>query len=158
MKLMVLFLGLLGAAFAFASGNAESARDAALIARVKNVPVAKLDAALPALPFEQWLVVEAGKDASFRWEVNDCGEQTGAPGQNPDEIPTCVEADASLKDGREIVIMIGVEKSSHGNAGMSVDFAQLVTTRERITIKQLSDFPAALVRTHAPAHNPEIVK
>ena len=103
MKLMVLFLGLLGAAFAFASGNAESARDAALIARVKSVPVAKLDAALPALPFEQWLVVEAGKDASFRWEVNDCGEQTGAPGQNPDEIPTCVEADASLKDGPDVV-------------------------------------------------------
>jgi hypothetical protein len=111
--------------------------------------------------FDQWLRTEAGADARHQWEVNDCGEQTGASGPNPNEIPTCVEADAWLKDGREIVIMIAVTRSAAApgqKQSLTVYFAQLITTRERITIKQLSDFPAALVRTHEPPSNPEIAK
>ena len=132
-----------------------------LIATVKSTPVSQLDPALPTVRFDQWLRAEAGAGAKFAWEVNDCGEQTGAPGQNPSEIPICVEADAWLKDGREIVIIIAVPKSASApgeKQSFTVYFAQLVTTRERITIKQLSDFPAALVRTHEPASNPEIAK
>ena len=121
----------------------------------------QLDRTLPSIPFERWLRTEAGPDAQYQWEVNDCGEQTGAPEQNASEIPTCVEADAWLKDGREIVVMIAVELKG-GNKPkeqqFAVYFAQLVTTRERITIKRLSDFPAALVRTHEPRQNPEIAK
>jgi hypothetical protein len=143
------------------SAKSHSFDEAALITQLKKLSVSKLDPALPPVRFDQWLITEAGAGAKFEWEVNDCGEQTGAPGQNPDEIPTCVEADAWLKDGREIVIMIAVTRPAAApgrNQSFSVYFAQLVTTRERITIKQLSDFPAALVRTHEPAGNPEIAK
>ncbi len=139
----------------------QSPDETKLIALVKSTPVSKIDPALPAMRFDQWLRTEAGADARYEWEVNDCGEQTGAPGQNPSEIPTCVEADAWLKDGREMVIMIAVTNSSDAPArrqSFTVYFAQLITTRERITIKQLSDFPAALVRTHEPPSNPEIAK
>ena len=139
----------------------QSVQDKKLIATVKSMPVSQLDPALPTVRFDQWLRTEAGAGARFAWEVNDCGEQTGAHGQNPNEIPTCVEADAWLKDGREMVIMIAVTKSASAPAekqSFTVYFAQLVTTRERITIKQLSDFPAALVRTHEPPSNPEIAK
>ena len=141
----------------------DSAREAKLIARAKSLSVAKLDAALPDVSFEQWLRTEAGAEARFAWEVNDCGEQTGAPGQNPDEIPTCVEADAWLKDGREIVIMIGVEETKNGDASRAkqslvFSFGLLITTREKIDLRHLSDLPAALVRTHEPAQNPEISK
>src|SRR5579864_1506281 len=143
------------------SAKSYSFDDAALITQLKKLSVSTLDPTLPAVRFDQWLRTEAGPDARYQWEVNDCGEQTGAPGQNPNEIPTCVEADAWLKDGREIVIMIAVTKPAAApgrNQSFSVYFAQLVTTRERITIKQLSDFPAALVRTHEPPSNPEIAK
>jgi hypothetical protein len=143
------------------SAKSYSSDDPALITQLKKLSVSKLDPALPAVRFDQWLRTEAGADARYQWEVNDCGEQTGAPGQNPNEIPTCVEADAWLKDGREMVIMIAVTKSG-GAPGekhsFTVYFAQLVTTRERITIKRLSDFPPALVRTHEPPSNPEIAK
>jgi hypothetical protein len=120
-----------------------------------------LDPGLPTVRFDHWLRTEAGANARYQWEVNDCGEQTGAPGQNPDEIPTCVEADAWLKDGREMVIMIAVTKSGSARGpkqSLTVYFAQLITTRERITIKRLSDFPAALVRTHGPGSTSEIAK
>jgi hypothetical protein len=86
----------------------DASEDARLIAQLKNVSVAKLDAALPDVRFNQWLQTEAGPSARFEWEVNDCGEQTGSPGQNPSEVPTCVEADACVKDGRQIVIMIAM--------------------------------------------------
>jgi hypothetical protein len=144
------------------SAKSYSSDDAALITQLKKLSVSKLDPALPAVRFDQWLRAEAGSDARYQWEVNDCGEQTGAPGQNPYEIPTCVDADAWLKDGREIVIMIAVTRSAAAPGQKQsltvVYFAQLITTRERITIKQLSDFPAALVRTHEPPSNPEIAK
>jgi hypothetical protein len=59
------------------------------------------------------------------------------------------------------MIMIAVTKSG-GAPGQkhsfTVYFAQLITTRERITIKRLSDFPAALVRTHDPGSTSEIAK
>jgi|SRR5579864_2831231 len=143
------------------SSKSYSSDEAALITQLKKQSVSKLDPALPPVHFDQWLRTEAGAGAKFAWEVNDCGEQTGEPGQNANEIPTCVEADAWLKDGREIVIMVAVARSAAApghEQSFSVYFAQLVTTRERITIKQLSDFPAALVRTHEPASNPEIAK
>jgi hypothetical protein len=145
------------------SAKSYSSDDAALITQLKKLSVSKLDPALPAVRFDHWLRTEAGPDARYQWEVNDCGEQTGAPGQNPDEIPTCVEADAWLKDGREIVIMIAVPISENAGASgqkqtLVVYFALLVTAREKIDIKQLSDLPAALVRTHEPAGNPEIAK
>ena len=152
---------LLCAVFSWPQTN--SASEAKLIARAKTLSVAKLDAALPNVSFEQWLRTEAGAGAKFAWEVNDCGEQTGAPGQNASEIPTCVEADATLKDKRQIVIMIAVQgaiekKVPKAQPAFSVFFAQLITPRETINIKKLSDFPAALVRTHEPTSNPEIAK
>lgn len=154
---------LLCATLASARNATSPARESKLIARVKNVPVSKLDPVLPSVRFEQWLRTEAGADAHFDWEVNDCGEQTGAPGQNPDEIPTCVEADARLKDGREIVITIAVQESSNRKTAvekqsLTVHFAQLVTTHETINIRLLSDFPAALIKTHELVSYPEIAK
>ena len=147
----------------FVRPQTNSTSEAELIAQLKSLSVAKLDVALPNVSFEQWLRMEAGAGAKFAWEVNDCGERTGSPGQDISELPTCVEADASLKDGRQIVIMIAMPPSSNGNRKASegtpgLSFAQLVTTRERITLKKLSDLPAALVRTHEPRQNPEIAK
>lgn len=146
----------------FASAQNESSNDEKLISQVKRIAVSTLDPALPSIPFEQWLRTEAGAGAKVAWEVNDCGEQTGSPGQNPSEIPRCVEADASLKDRREIVIMVAMPQDAKGKASdqtpPTVFFAQLITTREKIALKQLRDLPAALVRTHEPAKNPEIAK
>ena len=52
-------------------------------------------------------------DAKFHWEVNDCGEQSGSPGETG-PIPLCVEVDVSLKDGREIVIFIAGRQATRG--------------------------------------------
>ncbi len=148
MKLMVVVLALFLAAAAQTDPNA--ARDAGLIAEVKQVSVHKLDESLPDTGFDSWLQKESGAEARYHWEVNDCGEQSGTPGDNA-PVPTCVEVDARLKDGREIVIMIADDRP--GATGKTnppdwkIFFAQLTTPHEKINLRRLSDLPAALTRT-----------
>lgn len=135
---------------ATAQSNPNTARDAKLTAAAKQVSVHKLDETLPEVSFETWLAKESGPDAKYHWEVNDCGEQSGTPGDNA-PVPTCVEVDSSLKDGREIVIMIADDRPE--TAGKTdpptwkIFFAQLATPHEKINLRRLSDLPAALTRT-----------
>jgi hypothetical protein len=129
-----------------------------LIRQVKQISVAQLDPVLPSVSFEKWLGVEAGADAQFHWEVNDCGEQTGTAADRDSDFPMCVEAQADMKDQRAIVVSVVVGTFKKGTFGTpSVFFAQLVTPRKTINIEHLSDFPAAIIKTHEPVR-PEIAK
>src|SRR5690349_7385242 len=109
MKLAVVLLVLCVAA---AAQDPNAARDAKLIAEVKSLPAQKLDEALPKVAVEKWLQTKTGADAKYHWEVNDCGEQTGSP-TDSGPVPLCVEVDATLKDGREIVIFIADDRSEN---------------------------------------------
>jgi hypothetical protein len=136
----------------------NAARDFKIVSSAKRASAHKLDDALPDLAFEKWLRKESGPDAQYHWEVNDCGEQTGSQGDTG-PVPTCVEVDSTLKDGREIIILVG-DDSPHRSkiADWRIFFAQLVTVHEKINLRRLSDLPAALIRTHQIVHYPEIAK
>jgi len=145
------------------SGSAQTAgtkaRDAKLITHAKQGPGSQLDRTLPSVSFEKWLQVEAEADAKFQWEVNDCGEQSGTATEEAHDFPMCVEADVAMKDGRSIVIMIAVGTSQKSAVGKpELYFPQLITPRETINLRQLSDFPAALLKTHLPANHLETVR
>lgn len=136
-----------------------SARDVKLIDRVKSTLVARLDPHLPNLSLENWLQVEAGPKAEFPWEVNDCGEQTGTPADGGRTLPRCVEVDAKMRDERSIVIMVAMTRSTKDKTVWPVVyFAQLVTPRETINLRQLSDLPQALIKTHQQPLFPEIAR
>lgn len=133
-------------------------RDAKLISHVKRMPVSQLDPALPQLSLEKWLKVEAGPEAEFYWEVAACAEQGVVPDEKRD-LPLCVEADARMKDGRTIMVLIAagtVHKPSAAKARFLR--SQLITAGETIPIHQLSDLPPALVRTHRLVSYPEIAQ
>jgi hypothetical protein len=156
MKPVAVLLLVLCAAAAAQDPNA--ARDAKLIADVKQVSVHKLDEALPGLNFEKWLQKESGADAQYHWEVNDCGEETGTPGGNG-PVPICVEVDSFLKDGREIVIFVANDEPKKGTPpDWKIFFAQLTTPHEKINLRRLSGLPAALIKTHQLENHPEIAK
>ena len=145
MKLIVLFLTI--SAVAAAQADPSAARDAKLIAEVKSVLVHSIDETLPKIAFEKWLQEQSGPDAKYHWEVNDCGEQTGTPGDNG-PVPICVEVDSSLQDGRQIIIFVANDQPAKNAADWKIFFAQLVAPREKITLRRLSDLPAALIKTH----------
>ena len=144
--------------FVWPQKDAAVARDAKRIRQVKQTPVSQLDNALPSITLEKWLRIEAGADANFHWEVNDCGEQTGTAADRGRDFPSCVEAQAVMTDQRTIVVSIAVGTSKKGTVGKSIlYFAQLVTPRKTIDLPHLSDLPLALIQTHIPV-NPEIAK
>ena len=144
-----------------AAQDPNAARDAKLIADAKRISVHKFDDVLPDLAFEKWLVKEAGADAKYHWEINDCGEQSGNP-NDTGPVPLCVEVDSDLKDGREIVIFIADDRPENARKTAPPDwkifFAQLTTPHEKINLRRLSDLPAALIKTHQLVHHPEIAK
>ena len=158
MKPAVILLVLCAAA---AAQEQNAVRDAKLIAAAKKVSVHKLDTALSDLAFEKWLAKESGPDAKYHWEINDCGEQSGNP-NDTGPVPLCVEADFTLKDGREVVILIADDRPENAKKDAPPDwkifFAQLTTPHEKINLRRLSDLPAALIKTHQLIHYPEVAK
>ena len=141
-----------------ADTNEDAQRDAKLIASLKSVAVQTLDQSLPVIAFARWVQLQSGPGAEAQWEVNDCGEQTGTPGQLS-QIPVCVEVDSFLKDGRKIVILIANDQPKRqAHPAWKVYFAQLITPHEGINLKRLSDLPAALIRTRQLKKDPETAK
>jgi len=158
MKHAAILLVLCAAALA---QDPNAARDAELITAAKQVSVHKLDNVLPDLSFEAWLAKESGSDATYHWEVNDCGEQSGNP-NDTGPVPVCVQVDSTLKDGREIVIFLADDRPKNAAKDATPDwkifFAQLTTPHEKINLRRLSDLPAALIKTHQLVNHPEIAK
>lgn len=155
MNLAVLLFALCAAA---AAQDPNATRDAKLIAAAEQVSVHKLDETLPDVSFERCLEKESASDAKYHWEVNDCGEQSGTPG-DIGTVPFCVEVDSTLNDGREIVIFLADDRPKDAKKDDPPDwkifFAQLTTPHEKINLRRLSDLPAALIKSQ---NHPETAK
>ncbi len=64
------------------------------------------------MPIEAWLSSLVGPKASFFWELNDCGEQTGVPEIDAArDMPICSSVKASLPGGRPVYLnfLIGTQ-------------------------------------------------
>ena len=135
----------------WARDGTSKARAANLIRQVQEMSVSQLDPALPHVSLEKWLRIEAGADAEFRWEVNQCGEPTATAVERGHDFPVCVEGQSDMKDRRTIVVRISVGGFKEGASGKpTVQLAQLVTLNTTINLHQLSDLPLALIRAHRP--------
>jgi hypothetical protein len=124
------------------------ARDAKAIAAAKKVSVHRLDSSLPPKPFAEWLTTIVGRDTSRRWEVNDCGEQTGS-GRDVDDIPICAEVEVMLPAKRRLFVSLVVGTDHTGMSARPPEFwyATILESNGAMTgIIKLSQVPAA-VRT-----------
>ena len=128
----------------------QTARDRKAIAHTKTILVSQLDPKLPSIPFERWLIKEAGEGAQISWEVNDCGEQTGSPENQGSDFPMCVEADAHMRDKRVIVVSIAVGTYKRGISGKPVTWWITVghDPYSDQPLKTLSDVPLKLIGAH----------
>ena len=136
---------------ATAKDESPEARRADLIRQVKQTAVYELDHELPVVSFERWLGTEAGEDAEFKWQVHDCGEPAKVTANRSRGVLTCVEARATMKDKRTIIVSLAAETSKKGLMGKPVvHSAQLITPAQTIDIPKLGDLPATLVKTQMP--------
>lgn len=118
------------------------------IRRAKSTPVSSLDNSLPKVSLEFFLNYESG-GADIRWEVNDCGEQTGNPARDRGaDTPMCVEADFT-KDQTDVAVMVSVGTFQKGPSGKPTLFGVRVQgPGGRAHSLRLGDLPKEL---HLPA-------
>lgn len=94
-------------------------RDAAAIHAARQAIVGVIEPTLPRLSFEEWLWRVVGKEATIKWEVNDCGEQSGDPNQDRiRDIPMCVEVQVDLGSDRELHVSLAVGSLKKGVEGV----------------------------------------
>jgi hypothetical protein len=122
-------------------GNREE-REAQIIAGARRVDVHDLDVALRSQALDTWLAHVVGSRGSIRWEVNDCGEQTGNPANTRVDFPICAEAVIALSDGREAGLSLAVGTAQKGVSGQPTVWYMYVTGRNKSFRhpRQLRDF------------------
>lgn len=126
---------------------ATGAQDAAAITAAQQVTVQSFDSSLPRLPFSQWLRDVVGPDAATKWEVNDCGEQTGNPALDKGrDFPMCAEAVVTLPGQRVLLVSLVVGTFKKGVGGAPAFRAAYLRTSTGTfePIKTLLEIPAVI--------------
>lgn len=116
------------------------------IQRVKNLQVSSIDGSLPKVSLEFFLKYE-GEGAPIRWQVNECGKQTGKPNVDHERaFLKCITADMELKDGRGVTVVISVGTSKSGLVGTPalLSVTVIAPTGFIRQVPRLSDLPAEL--------------
>jgi hypothetical protein len=104
--ILITVLLLMLSCFVGTSLRAQSTSPEQTIASLKAIRVSTLDSRLPRQRFGTWLQNMIGTGATIDWQISDCGMESKAAGDLSKSIPTCVEAAATLRDGRTVVIVV----------------------------------------------------
>ena len=124
------------------------ARDAKAVQVAKNTSVHQMEPSLPDKPFGAWLRDLVGPQAEIRWEVNDCGEQTGNPQLDKGrDFPMCAEAQVNLGGKRKLSIGLSVGTFKTGvKAGPASFYDAAIAEPDGsiIGIRNLSQVPEAI--------------
>jgi TonB family protein len=113
------------------------------------MPASELDEALPKRLFAQWFNDLVGPNAGVVWQLTECGEQIGVPGQPEYDLPACAEINAMLPDGRRVFVAISVGTFKKGLIGKPAFFRAILEQNEQFhQIPRLRDLPKML---RAPA-------
>lgn len=137
---------LLLASSLWAQGPSLGKTEQAALQRAKSALVSSLDSSLPKVSLEFFLNYESG-GADIRWEVNDCGEQTGSSGTDRgSDSPMCVEADF-MKDHTDVTVTVSVGTFQKGPSGKPALFGVAVHGPSgRVHSIRLGDLPKELHR------------
>lgn len=115
-KPIIIIVAISIAVTVFAQTGSKSEQQA--IAKIKATSVSELQPGMPKVELERYLLTQSGKDVKIKWEVNDCGEQTGDPAdRNITDPPICVEADVTNAHGDTAYLFIAVGSAKIGIKG-----------------------------------------
>ena len=118
------------------------------ISRIRNLDASKLERGLPKLHFATWLKNIVGRKATLRWELNDCGEQTGSAQDAGRDIPTCLGVEATLADGRRVIILVAVGTIRKGITGKPGVWSTVIMRGDQFfTVRSLRDLARTLKET-----------
>ncbi len=106
-----------------------------------RIPVSKLEAGLRDQTLSRWLSRAVGV---VKWEVNDCGEQTGDPAvDRRRDIPLCVGAIATLSGGRIAIVTIAMGSFHKGVSKVPTLRSVSIGREDHLdSVPKLSELPA----------------
>ncbi len=116
-----------------------------MIQNVQNLPAMKLDKKLPDIRLQEWLQSLVGVNVEIHWVMRYVPAED-REGPAP-EFPDCVEADATLQDGRSFFVMVVPEqraKPAYFRSG-----ALIKNKRTHGDMNRLSDLPRLLRETNS---------
>jgi hypothetical protein len=104
----------------------EKSPEELAVERVQKLVVRTVDGSLPERTLQSWLKEVFGPTASTRWDLGDCGEQTGTPAvieQRSRALPKCVDASVSLDARRVLHLLFFVDLPKAGVRAMPPTFS-----------------------------------
>jgi hypothetical protein len=105
------------AVFVAVAAILQAPPQAAAISTAKKAIVRELDNTLAAVAFETWLRGLVGSQAEMKWEVNDCGEQTGTAADRGRDLPLCAEVQLDIPGRRRLSLSLLVGSENRGVTG-----------------------------------------
>jgi protein TonB len=115
------------------------------ISIAQQAPVSSLDAELPKVSFGDWFKRVVGPGAGVIWQLSECGERGETSLSATGDIRACVEANATLTDGRRVILMTAVGTFKRGVVGAPrFDFGVIEERGELYTVKRLRDLSEML--------------
>ena len=77
-----------------------------ILERVQQLPASTIERRLPRQRFELWLQNTIGSATELHWQISDCGAPAESMRDVNMPLPTCVEAEATLANGRTVVVVL----------------------------------------------------
>lgn len=118
------------------------------IHRAKRLIVSSFDRSLPKVSLEFFLKYEGG-GAPIKWQVSDCGNQSGIPAAQEQGSHKCVVADFEFKGQKAVTVLVSTGTFNRGTSALpaliNVTITENGTSRP---VRHLSDLPVEL---HRPA-------
>jgi TonB family protein len=115
------------------------------LASARDMPASGFDEALPDRLFGDWFNEIVGPNAGVVWQLTECGEQIGVPGQPGYDLPACAEINATLADGRKVFIAFSVGTFKKGLVGKPSFFRAVIEQNEQLyQVRRLGDLPKML--------------
>jgi TonB family protein len=112
---------------------------------VQRTPASELDPVLPNVPFTNWFNQLVGPRAGVIWQLSECGEVSTAPNNEGLDLPACLEANASLPDGRKVVIAVLIGTYKKGlNGRVAFRFGVVEQDEQLNAANRLSELPQLL--------------
>src|SRR5262245_55898687 len=119
------------------------------ISSAQEMSASDLDKSLPGRPFAGWFNEVVGPNAGVVWQMTECGEPIGVPGEPGYDLPACAEINATLPDGRKVFVAISVGTFKKGPIGKPSFFRAVIEQNEQFyLVRRLRDLPKML---RAPA-------
>jgi TonB family protein len=122
------------------------------LSSARDMPASGLDEALPDRIFGYWFNEIVGPNAGVVWQLTECGEQIGVPGQPGYDLPACAEINATLADGRKVFVAISVGTFKKGLTGKPTFFRAFIEQNEQFyQVRRLRDLPEMLRNPTGPS-------